>query len=408
MSKALQDFRYGSDEMNQCPYASYKALRDESPVYRIPGTDTYMLTRYEDQMAMFLDAETYSNARPWERPSHPLVQKELDKGWPAHHLLSGSDAPMHTRLRNITNRAFSQRRIRELEVRIRAIAQELVDKFKRDGHVEFMAQYAAPLPLMIIAGMLGVSREDLPKIHRWSESIVAVSAGGLPLEEEIAATRDLVEFQHYLKAQIDVRKKVPHEDFIGDMIAARTPEGEPLDDENLIDLSRLLLAAGHETTMQLIGNMMYILVHRPEDIVRLQAEPTLMENYIEEAMRFESPVVSVSRVTTCDVEIGGVKLPKGSRILPMLGAANRDERHFADPDRFDPEREDASTHLAFGWGSHMCLGRPLARLEALVSLQTLLPQLPNLRLAPGANDFRWRSVPTRRGLVELNLVFDPA
>jgi cytochrome P450 len=407
LDKSIGDFTYPSKEVSQNPYEFYTLLRDGEPVYRVPETGDYLISRYDLCAEVLRNTRDFSSVRPWEKPTHPdAVALLREKGWPQHHLLSGNDPPEHTRLRRIAKQAFTRRRIEQLELRSREFARDLVDGLVDKGSIEFVSSYAELLPLYVICEMLGVQDADIGKIRHWSDSIVELTAGAVSVQREIELTQELVDFQHFLNDQIARWHKEPVDGFLGDMITARDDAGEGLDVPNLIDMFRLLLAAGHETTMQFIGNAFFLLLSQPGAVERLKGTPAAMKNFIEEVLRYESAVTRIHRVAARDVDFHGVLIPKGARVLPMIAAANRDGQRFGCPAEFKADRLDADAHLAFGWGMHMCLGAPLARVEVLVSLETLLARLPNLRLQEGRNTFEYRNLATRRGLREFYVEWD--
>jgi cytochrome P450 len=408
MMRRVSEFDPLAPETVQNPYPFYAALRREVPVYRVSGAGFFIVSRYEDCLYVLRHPEVFSSrAGPGFRRHAPELEEVMRQGYPPAEALLTSDPPQHTRYRKLVNKAFTPRRVASLEPTIRTIANELVDAFITDGEVELVRQFAVPLPLTVIADMLGVPRSDLPKFKRWSDDSVAPLGGLISLEREIECQRSIVEFQHYFAAALEERRTHPRDDLLTAILNARSDGEAPLSMSEMLTILQQLLVAGNETTTNLIASMMRLLLTHPDQLAKVQADRSLIPNMVEEALRLESPVQGLFRVATVDTEVGGVSIPAGSRLIVMYGSANRDEQVFRDPDQFDVTRENAGTHLAFGYGVHYCLGAALARLEASVAAEILLDRLPNVRLVPEKNRFTYTPSFILRGLQELHLAFDP-
>lgn len=335
----------------------------------------------------------------------PEVMEIYAQGYPPVDTLLTNDPPAHTRYRVLVTKAFSARRVATLEPKVREIAAELVEKFARDGKVELMSQFAVGLPMTVIADALGVPREDMDKFKRWSDDSVAPLGGMISAERQIECTRSIVEFQHYFAAKLEERRVAPRDDLLTDLLNARLEKTSPLNMAEMLSILQQLLVAGNETTTNLIGSAMMLALQHPDQMRSLIDDPTLIGNFIEEALRTESPVQGLFRVTKADTELGGTLIPKMSRVVMMYASGNRDDAQFPDADHFDIRRANARTHLAFGQGIHFCIGAALARLEARVAFEILLARLKNIRFAAG-NDFAHTPSFILRGLKALHLEFD--
>jgi cytochrome P450 len=274
--------------------------------------------------------------------------------------------------------------------------------------VELVSQFAVGLPLTVIADSLGVPRQDMGKFKKWSDDSVAPLGGMISYQRQIECARSLVEFQHYFAARLEERRLEPRDDLLTDLVNARLAGVEALNVPEMLNILQQLLVAGNETTTNLIASAMMLLVRSPEQMTALRTDPSRIPNFVEEALRMESPVSALFRVTLVDTEVGGVKIPAGTRVIVIYGSANRDDGQFPDSHRLNLERDNARSHLAFGQGVHFCIGAALARLESRVAFETLLGRLHNLRFMPERNDFTHTPSFILRGLEELWLEFDAA
>lgn len=333
----------------------------------------YAISRHADVLAALRDPETFSSILMGGADTRPM-NADGDIA-PTSGSLIGLDPPEHGRHRGIVNRGFTPRRIAELEPRIRKITDELVGAFETRGSCELMEEFANPLPVSVIAELLGLDPARRDDFKRWSTALIVASTqaqgnGGLQL--------DLFrEFRSYMSQAVAGRKQDPGDDLISVLVHAGDEGSEILDVEQVVSFASLLLAAGSETTTNLIGNAIATLCRDREALERARAEPERIPKLIEESLRRDSPVQLVVRLATRDTELGGTPIPEGSMVMLLLASANRDAARFPDPDRFDPDR-DTSGHVAFGFGNHFCLGASLARLEARIALETLLARLPDL------------------------------
>jgi cytochrome P450 len=390
------------------PYPFYAMLRSSNPVFRLPIGDSgspglWILTRYADVQRVLKDPRFSVDRR-----KAVVIQQNLDR-LPAAVAFAEEgglrsmlvmDPPDHTRVRGLVSKAFTPRRVAALRPRIEAIVTELLDAVTDRGEMDGIADFAAPLPAIVIAELLGVPAADHKQFKQWSTELVSVGAGN-PFGAREAFERALERLLDYLRGVIGERRKGPRDDLISGMIEAQE-NSSALSDAELLATSNLLLIAGHETTTNLIGNGTLALLRHPEQLELLRADPSLLRPAIEELLRFDSPVQGTARVATQDVEVGGKTIPAGALVVAGIGAANRDPEVFPDPDRLDLGRA-GENHLSFGFGAHFCLGAPLARLEGEVAFAALLARFPRLALARETVEYRVNLI--LRGLTSLPLRF---
>jgi cytochrome P450 len=388
------------------PYPFYARLRAEAPVWSATLRDrrtAWLVTRYED-VAGVLNDDTFAKDKlnamdPEQRAKTPWVPGFLK---PLERNMLDLDDPDHVRLRALVSKAFTPRLIERLRGRIEALCEELLDAMererKRKGGTDLVAGYALPLPATVIAELLGVPAEDHARFHRWSNRLVSVSSG----RDMLRALPAALSFVRYLRNLVERRRADPEDDLITALIRAEEA-GDRLSEDELLAMAFLLLVAGHETTVNLIASGTLALLEHPEQTARLRRDPSLVKPAVEELLRYTSPVeMATERYARKDTEIKDTTIPRGGLVLAVLGSANRDERHFEDPDALDLAR-DPNRHLAFGRGGvHHCLGAPLARMEGQIALNALLRRFPGARLAPEI--LRWRRGLFLRGLERLPLI----
>ena len=380
-------------DVRENPYPYYAELRRNHPVYPLGEQGAVAVSRYEDVAFVLRSHDHFSSA---------AMGSLAGSG----EMLIGSDPPGHTRLRSLVNRAFTPAMVAALEPRIREVTAELLDLAGSPGEIELVSELANPLPVTIIAEILGVDPALRDDFKRWSHSTVSGSPGSRTAsdDERSRVSKDRQEFSDDFRQAIEERRREPREDLISALVRAEDEEHALTADE-VLAFTQLLLIAGNETTTNLIGNMVLALLEHPEQLQRVMDDRSLIPNTVEEALRYDSPVQFLFRVAAHDVELAGTTIKQGTAVLPLYASANRDERKFPDPDRFDVTR-NTQGHLAFGYGIHFCLGAPLARLEAKVALDELLNRCPRLA-RKGANVDRLDSI-FLRGLKQLPLTFDTA
>ncbi len=371
-----------SPEQRADPFAVYAAARRDAPVFYAPAFDLWVVTRHEDVLAVLKDDETFSSRnalRSAPREPLPEVREVLARGWPEMPIIVDSDPPLHTRIRRPITRAFTPRRVAELAPRIEAVALELLDGFAGDGEADLVERFAWPLPLRVMGELIGVPADDLPWLHERSRDWLGLYGATGPVEEQVAAAEGTVALQRYFVEALEARAREPRDDLMSALLAAVAEENDPITLVELAGVPLDLLVAGHVTVTRALGSALVLLLRDEAALEELQREPDLVGAAIDEILRLESPAQGLFRETTRDAEVGGVRLPRGARLMVHFGSANRDERVFADPDRYDPRRVELSKHVAFGKGIHFCIGAPLARLELSIALPLLLQRLPNLR-----------------------------
>lgn len=369
------------------PQALYEQMRQEYPIYGGIGPQTgrtfWFFTRYADCVTVLKDprfGKEFQKHLPPEMVAANTFGDEADFAAINRHLLN-LDPPDHTRLRALVHKAFTPRIIENLRPRIRQIADDLLDTVQDQPEFDLIASFAFPLPITVIAELLGVPTADRDKFRAWTQALLF----GL---DEMEARTSVLEFTMYMHAMIDERHQTPRDDLISALVAAED-SGDKLDRMELLSMIFLLLVAGHETTVNLIGNGTLALLQHPDQMRLLRQNPGLMKSAVEEMLRFNGPVETPTmRWAFEDVEMGGVVIPQGDIVMPALLAANRDPAEFPNPNAFDITR-DPNRHIAFGAGIHFCLGAPLARLEGAIAFDALLPRLPNLTLNTSVESLEW-------------------
>jgi cytochrome P450 len=366
------------------PFPVYAEARREAPVFFAAAFDLWVVTRHEDVLAVLKDDETFSSRnalRSAPREPLPEVREVLAQGWPGMPIIVDSDPPLHGRIRRPITKAFTPRRVAELAPRIEAIARELLDGFAADGEADVVERFAWPLPLRVMGELIGVPEQDLHWLHERSRDWLGLYGATGSVEEQVAAAEGTVELQRYFVAAMEERSRQPQDDLMSALLAATAEEDDPISIVELAGVPLDLLVAGHVTVTRAIGSALVLLLRQHGALDELRSDSDLIAPAIEEILRLESPAQGLFREATRDVELGGVLLPRGARLMVHFGSANRDEAVFADADRYDPRRPDVGKHAAFGKGIHFCIGAPLARLELSIALPLLLERLPNLRRA---------------------------
>jgi cytochrome P450 PksS len=387
------------------PYPTYARMRASAPVCRTTMPDkqvAWLVTRYDDVLTLLKDprflndgASVRSAEQRARMPWVPSVFKKI-----MLNMLS-VDAPDHTRLRGLVHKAFTPRLIETMRLRITALTNQLLDNVQLQGRMDLVRDYASPLPATIIAEIMGAPIEDRHRFHRCSNALISGSTHRWGM---LLAAPHVWSFLRYIRGLIKMRQACPGDDLVSALVAAREA-GDRLSDDELLSMILLLLVAGHETTVNLIGNGVLALLDHPEQTERLRSEPELIKTAVEELLRYDSPVQFASERYPCeDVTIAGITIPRGEMIQPVLGSANRDERQFDRPDDLDLTREP-NKHLAFGQGMHYCVGAALARLEGQIAITTLLRRFPDLRLDVPRNMLRRRAGLGLRGLESLPVAF---
>ncbi|MBE7107010.1 cytochrome P450 [Bacillus cereus] len=386
-------------------YDIYKELREFHPVYPLSSgekSQSWLITRHEDAISLLKDATLMKNIENVfnneEEVNVPisLENRELLR----NHMLN-SDPPDHNRLRSLAQKAFTPKMIIQLEDQIQYIADTLLSKIEHNNSINLVSDYAFPLPIMVISEMLGVPLEDQHKFKVWSQAIISTPH---TLEDMQKNNQKLGEFAEYIQHLVNKKREQPADDLISALIKAES-EGMKLNASELYSTITLLIVAGHETTVNLITNMTLALLEHPVQLQKLRQNPNLIDSAIEEALRFYSPVeLTTLRWTAEPFTMHGQDIQSKDRIIISVASSNRDERIFPDADVFDITRKN-NRHIAFGHGSHFCLGAPLARLEAKIAISTLLHHLPNIQIQGERGQIRWEENYLMRSLEELPLKF---
>lgn len=413
MAAAMQTARHYdlySHDFRLTTHATYARMREESPVHLQPGLDgetpIWFVTRYDDVATLLTDNVGFVVDPKLALTTEELEARAAEGGYDpderVNENLLSKDGEDHRRLRRLVTKAFTPRMVERLRPRIQEIADELIDRVADRGRMELVDDFAFPLPITVIAELLGIPVADHERFREWSNTFVLP-----PMTPELQeqARRHTQEFIEYLDELFAARRAEPTDDLVSALVQAED-EGEHLSENELYSMVVLLIVAGHETTVSLIANAVHALLTHPEQLEALRADPALMPAAVEELLRFDSPVErTITRWVASDCELGGAILRRGDLVIAVVGSANRDAAQFVDADRVDFARGD-NRHVGFGRGPHYCLGAPLARLETEIALETLLRRLPGLRLAIAEDELYWRPIPIFRSLAELPVAWD--
>jgi len=388
------------------PYPTYARLRSTAPVHRaaLPdGRGVWLITRYDDVLAVLKDERFVKDWRKVMTPEQldqvpaiPEVMKPLSRN------MLDTDPPDHERLRALVSKAFTPRLIERMRGRVQAITDALLDTVEGQGDIDLIDDYAFPLPVTVIAELLGVPSEDRDRFRQWSDAAVSGNATQEYMEKILIP--HMQAFTDYLLAMFEEKRKNPKDNLVSALVQAEEA-GDKLSEDELLGMVFLLLIAGHETTVNLIGNGVLALLEHPEQLRRLRDDPSLIKSAVEELLRYDGPVeTSTERFAGEDVAIGGTIIPKGEMVLVVIAAADRDPERFPEPDTLDIARME-NKHLAFGKGIHHCLGAPLARMEGQIAIGTLIERMPSLRLKGSPDSLSWRPGMVLRGLKALPVEF---
>ncbi|HWL64432.1 MAG TPA: cytochrome P450 [Actinomycetota bacterium] len=386
------------------PWPIYHRLREQDPVH-FSDFGTCLLTRYDDAVAVLRDKRFSVEHRNYleDRPLNTLGEgfgpapSERDMS----NVMLFVDPPRHTRLRTLVNKAFTPRVVEKLRGRVQEVVDELLDAVEDKGEMDVIEDFSYPLPVKVICEMLGVPQEDTKNIRVWSRQIAPILDPIVTDEAQAGIEEAESHLQPYWDGLIEDRRNDLRDDLLSELIRAED-EGHRLNHEELRSTCNLILIAGHETTMNLIGNGLLALLRNRDQLEKLQENPGLARSAVEELLRFDSPVHLTARSASEELEVGGSKLPRGQLAIIAIGGVNRDPAYFPDPDRLDIER-DPNHHIAFSAGAHYCVGATLARLEAAIAFPRLLERLPKIDLAVESPEYR--ETITLRGLAELPVTF---
>jgi cytochrome P450 len=416
---SLDGFNLFSNDVQQCPHPYYSKMREATPVFHVPGTDIYLVTRHDLVVPILRDTETFSSnfSTTGMKPDRELIEKMnevMAKGWPAVPTMLTIDPPHHTRFRGTVASYFVPRRMAELREPLTAIVNRLIDNLPSDGEVfDIVAALNVPVPIEAIAKVLNVPPDRMTDFKRWSDDSIAPIGTNLSDERRLEALEGVVEFQHHFASELEARRDHPQDDLMSDLINARIDDDEsdeqrPLTMPEMLSIVQQLLVAGNETTTKSLTEGVRLLAENPDVWNKLRADPEgYASNVTEEVLRLSTPTQGMFRIVTKDTEIDGVPVPANARLVVMYSAANRDPAVFEDPDEFDPDRPQLQrNHLAFGKGIHFCLGAPLSRLEMNIVFEQLGRRFRSITLAPD-NELRYFPSFMLRGLMKLDVSVEP-
>ncbi|MEX0847078.1 MAG: cytochrome P450 [Ilumatobacteraceae bacterium] len=386
---ALEAVDFFDPAINECPYGAYKTLRDEAPVWFDERLRAYVITRHDDVRAALQDSTRFVNSRALNSQRRslpaPVLALYQEKGWVPAPTLAGRDDPEHREMRALFNHAFRPKRISELEPTISKLADDLIDGFIDAGTCDWVRQFAVPLPLIIIGIQMGANSDDIWRIKAWTDAWVQRLGLMQTPEQVIWSTEMEIEAQHYFQPIIDRLRAEPDDTLLSDLVNTPIPEwGRCLTNEELhAELMADTYVGGAETSTNALSAGVRLLIENPDQWDVVKSDPdTYVPVLVEEVLRLESPVQRLSRTAAVDIELHGVTIPAGSSVLIGYAAANRDERVFTEPDRFDLRRPDAKKHVAFGFGTHFCMGAPLARRELLHGFGALVRRIDEMWFLP--------------------------
>jgi cytochrome P450 len=415
---SLEGFNPFDDAVQQCPHPYYAAMRETTPVFQVPGTDIFMVTRHDLVGPIVRDTATFSSdfMTAGQMPSAEVIERikaVMAEGWPQVPTMLTIDPPHHTRFRGTVASYFIPKQMAELRPVVEAIVDRLVDELPPDGVVfDVVPQFAVPVPIETIAAVLNVPPDRLDDFKRWSDDSIAPIGTNISDDRRVEAMHGIVEFQKYFAAQLEDRRANPQDDLMTTLVTAEIDDDDPTNERGkrpltmaeMLSIVQQLLVAGNETTTKAITEGFLLLARHPEVWAKLRADPDgYAPSVTEEVLRLATPTQGMFRTVKTDTEIDGVPVPAGSRLVLVYSAANRDPEVWGDdPDAFDPDRDNLKHHVAFGKGIHFCLGAPLSRLEMNVAFAKLGRALERIELAPD-NPLRYHPSFMLRGLIELNV-----
>lgn len=400
------------EEVLQEPFEVYRDLRANQPVVYLHDQNFWLITRYDDceyiltHPEKFSSREAVSSTNAYRRSSEALRILSKSKGHPRAKTLIMADPPDHTRYRAILQRAMiPAKTLRELTPRMQFIIDDLINSFCERGSCEFVREFAYPLPMRVVAALLDVPDDQIDMLKAWSDDFISVQAGNIPDDRVVDAARHTIEFEEFILAKIEDRRRDKRDDLLGRLIEVHEGE-EPLSVQELLNFALQILVGGNESTTNFLGNGMYQLLQSPALIEELKAQPSRITEIVEEILRHDAPLQGLFRVALADHDFNGVHVPKGAKLMLCFGSANHDEAYYGDG-AFDPNRDNRSTlHLAFGRGIHACAGQAFARREGTLAFQTLIRRLPDMRLSPGQPPER-QTLFSLRGMKHMHVEFTP-
>lgn len=412
MSTSLADYNPFDPEVLKCPYEFNQRLRDEAPVYRCPHTGVYFVSTYDLVVEVAKNHKLFSNrfALMMQADNKQGKDEELSairkQGYPSVETMLTQDPPEQRRYRALCQKPFSASSVARLQPYIEELANELIDEIIDDSRCNWMTAFAVPMPVRMIAYILGVPIEDLGLFKEWSDASVYQFAAGQDRQELLRTAQLVVDFQHYFAEKIEERQRSPTDDVLSDIVNSSADGERPMNVPECLSVISQLLVAGNETTTSTFAEGMYLLAKHPDQLEKVQNNPALVPNMVEEMLRLSTPTSQMWRIALEDTELGGVPIPAGSTLMIKFSSANRDEQLFDSSDAFDVTRDNLKSHIAFGQGVHHCLGAPLARQELIVGWRVILERMTNFRLPEGEQDLEFLPSLLLHGPADLNIEFD--
>lgn len=407
-SPALPTF--SDPAVQRCPYAAYARLQAETPAYHDASTGFYVVTRHEDIIQVNANTRVYSNtttqifARSHSPVAAEVGRRYAEQGFLPVHTLVSNDPPSHAGYRALVDQAFGRRTVVAMEPGIRQTVDELIGRFIERGRVDFLTEFAIPLPMYVIAQELGLPRDDWRLFKQWSDASIEQINPNLAPQRELELTDILIQMQQYLHRHLMAYRERPAATVLSTLANAEL-EGRPLSSEEMVNIASQLLVAGNETTTTTLTTAMFMLIEAPQVRARLIAEPAMIPAFVEEVLRLHAPIPHLYRQVLEDTELAGVAIPKGAVVMVVYGAGNRDAAKFPAPEDIDLGRVNVRQHLSFGKGVHFCIGNVLARTELRIALEQLLRRIPAFRLDPEQAAPRWAASFQAHTLENLSLAF---
>jgi len=408
------DYSLLDPHVQECPYHAYKVYR-EAPVFQMPETGHFMVSRYEDIYYIVRTPDIFSiettrdGGHPYD--TNPEIGKLFsDRGWESRTVLA-TDPPLHGTYRSLLEHCFTSKRIKALQPQVEKLANELIDKFISRGEVDFIEEFCYPLPMMVIAIILGLPQEDLEDFKRWSIAWVAPFAMSDDKETAFKYAQQHVELKAYLVRKFAQKRLQPDDGIISDLVHCTYTDLDgkqrPLSENELLSITEQLLVGGNETTNNAMASALLLLLQNPDQMTLLLSDiDQYIKGFVDESLRYELPTQGLYRYTVQDTTLGETFIPAGSMVHLRFAAGNRDDNHFSAAGTFDITRGNSASHLAFSHGQHHCMGAPVSRMEMKVAFSILLRRLKNIRLAEGKNDLKHLPGFTLRALKKLVIEFD--
>ena len=407
---ASEPISFLDPKVQRCPFPAYAEVRKDGPVYFDASCGWYIVTGYDEIRKIGADAATFSSLtgviNVKEGPEADQInQIYKDEGILPVYSLVSSDPPLHTFHRSLVDKVFTVSRVKKMQAYIETVVQEMIGEFIADGKAEFVSQFAMKVPNYIIADQLGAPRSKFADFKRWSDAVIQEGDPSNSYEQKVAITRTICELQNFIIEMSDKYRKEPADCMLNDLLQAED-DGRYLEKDELVSIVLQILVAGNDTTTGAIASGMYRLIKTPGLEQSLRNDPSLIGNFVEEVLRYDSPIQGLWRRATCDTRVGDTDIPEGALLVLKFGAANRDPAQFPDPEALDPARKNARNHMAFGSGPHFCIGNQLARSELRTAFTMVLAQMKNFRLARGEEGVKFIEHFFGYGVHHLEIEFD--